>query len=111
MTETMAAAMTGATPLILAWIAGLGLGSLFFGGLWWTLRKALASARPAVWIGCSLLLRLGLVVPGIYFVSAGHWQRLLLCLLGLIMSRIGVIWLTRSADDRNRLEQVSRNAS
>lgn len=107
----MTEAMTNAAPLILSWIAGLGLGGLFFGGLWWTLQKALASRRPAVWIGCSLLLRMGLVLPGIYFASAGDWRRLLLCLLGFVMARIGVIWLTRSADGGNRPVPETRHAT
>ena len=34
--------------LALAWMAGLLLGAIFFGGLWWTVRLGVASRRPAL---------------------------------------------------------------
>ena len=49
----------------------------FFGGLWWTVRKSLVSSQPAVWVFCSLLLRMGVTMTGFYFVSGADWQRLL----------------------------------
>jgi hypothetical protein len=36
--------MNDASMLILACAAGVGLGAMFFGGLWWTLRRVSASA-------------------------------------------------------------------
>ncbi len=81
--------------LILAWAAGGLLGTIFFGALWWTIRKGVSSPRPALWFFCSLLLRMGIVLSGFYFVSGGHWQRLLLCLLGFVMARLAVMWMTR----------------
>ncbi len=47
--------MTDTLTLVLAGVAGLGLGAVFFGGLWWTLRKSLKSPRPALWLLGSLL--------------------------------------------------------
>ena len=35
--------------LALALLAGGVLGSFFFGGLWWTVQKGVASERPAIW--------------------------------------------------------------
>ena len=40
-------AMNEPLALGLAVVAGLLLGAIFFGGLWWTLRKGLQSPRPA----------------------------------------------------------------
>jgi len=73
--------------LFLVWVIGGLLGAFFFGGLWWTVRKALASERPALWIFLSLMLRTGITVSGFYLVSGEHWQRLLICLLGFITAR------------------------
>ena len=87
--------MNETLTLALAWVAGAMLGVMFFGGLWWTVRKGVASQRPAVWFFVSLLLRMSLALAGMYFVSGGHWERLLLCLLGFVMSRFVVTWLTR----------------
>ena len=82
---------------VLAWLAGLLLGGIFFGGLWWTVRKSVSSQRPALWLLPSLLLRMSITLAGFYFVAGGHWERLLLCLFGFIMARLVVTWLTRPA--------------
>jgi F1F0 ATPase subunit 2 len=64
------------------------LGALFFGGLWWTVRKGMTSLRPALWFLGSLLLRSGITLAGFYTVSGGDWKRLLACLLGFIIVRL-----------------------
>jgi F1F0 ATPase subunit 2 len=78
-----------------ALVMGALLGAMFYGGLWWTVRRGVSSKRVALWFLGSLLLRMGLALTGIYFVSGGHWQRLLLCLLGFVMARIAVTRLTQ----------------
>ena len=75
------------------------LGTIFFGGLWWTVRKGVLSEQPALWFFGSLLLRMSIVLAGFYFVSGGHWERLLLCLAGFVIARLVVTRLTRSAGD------------
>ena len=80
--------------LLLVGTAGVLLGLFFFGALWWTLRRALASPRPALWFGGSLLLRMGSVAAGFVLVSAGDWRRLLACLLGFLAARLLVVRLT-----------------
>lgn len=82
--------------LILAGIAGAGLGVIFFGGLWWTVRKGMASTQPALWFFGSLLIRMGLALAGFYLVGAGQWERLLACLLGFIAARLIITRLSRS---------------
>lgn len=73
--------------LVLSGGAGILLGVFFFGGLWWTVRRALAAKRPAFWFLGSLLLRTGIVLAGIYFVSGGRWDGLLACLVGFVIAR------------------------
>ncbi len=86
--------MTDLIAPLLAGAAGGLLGLLFFGGLWWTLRHAFASPRPALWIGCSLLLRMACVAAGFILVSAGDWRRLLACLVGFWAARWLVVRVT-----------------
>jgi len=81
--------------LLSAVAAGALLGAMFYGGLWWTVRRALASTRAALWFAGSMLLRMGLALAGLYFVAGGDWQRLLLCLLGFMLARLAVSWLAR----------------
>ena len=97
--------------LALALPAGVLLGVIFFGGLWWTVRKGVSSEQPAFWFFGSLLLRMGIALAGFYFVSGGHWERLLLCLAGFVIARLLVTRLTRSSvDSHSRPPQEARYA-
>ena len=93
--------MNETLSLSLAWAAGGLLGAIFFGGLWWTVRRGVSSIQPALWFFGSLLLRMSVAMAGFYFVSGGHWQRMLLCLLGFVMARLLVIWLTRPTEEKH----------
>ena len=79
----------------LACLAGAMLGVIFFGGLWWTVRIGVSSENPALWFFASMLLRMSITLAGFYFIGRGNWKRLLLCLLGFVMARLIVTWLTR----------------
>jgi F1F0 ATPase subunit 2 len=81
--------------LILAWMAGLMLGSVFFGGLWWTVHRGVVSKQPALLFMCSFVLRMGITVSGFLLVGRGDWKRLVMCLVGFVIARLIVIWLTR----------------
>ena len=87
--------MNETLALMLAAMAGMALGAVFFGGLWWTVRKGIASEWPALWFMGSLLLRTTIVLVGFYLAGAGHWQRMVACLLGFLAGRFAIIPLTR----------------
>ena len=91
--------MSEALPLALAFLGGGGLGAVFFGGLWWTVRQAVSSRRPALWFLGSLSLRMSIALAGFYVVSGGHWERLLVCVLGFLAARLVVTQLTRTPED------------
>ena len=95
------------TGLVFAFLAGLALGAIFFAGLWWTVRKGLVSARPARWFLISFLLRTGIVLTGFYFVLRGGWQRLVACLLGFVIARLVVTWLTRAPAPPREINHAS----
>ena len=86
--------MSEIVQLTLTLFAGMLLGAMFFGGLWWTVLKGVSARQPALWFGVSLLLRTGIVLTGFYFVAGADWKRLLLCLLGFIIARLVVTRLT-----------------
>ena len=78
-----------AAALIPAWalLAGAVLGAIYFGGLWWTVRRAGSFRRPASSMLASVLLRMTVALGGFYLVAGNSWQRLLLCLLGFVVAR------------------------
>ena len=83
--------------LIGALAAGMLLGTVFFGGLWWTVSRALNATVPAMWFGLSALLRIAITVSGLYFVARLGWPSLVACLCGLLVARAAVTHLTRIA--------------
>ncbi len=74
--------------LIASLATGLLLGSIFFGGLWLTVTKAMSSATPAFWFIISFLIRTAIVLSGFYFISNGNFTRLIVCLCGFILARM-----------------------
>ncbi|HUE86010.1 MAG TPA: ATP synthase subunit I [Vicinamibacterales bacterium] len=94
--------MSDPLTLVLASMVGAVLGALFFGGLWWTVRRVVSAKKPALWVFGSLLLRTSVALAGFYVVSGRHLDRVLLCLLGFVMARLLVTRLTRSSGETER---------
>src|SRR5579862_8970108 len=87
--------------IILAFVAGIVLGIIFFGVLWFTVKKSMTSKIPALWVLGSFFFRISITLLGFYFVADGNWQRLLICLCGFIIARFLVIHFTRSIDKKH----------
>jgi F1F0 ATPase subunit 2 len=79
--------------LLQAAIAGAALGGMFFVGLWWTVQLVMIANNPVPWFLASLLMRMGAVLAGFYFVGGGHWDRLAACFLGFAAARVIVALL------------------
>jgi F1F0 ATPase subunit 2 len=96
--------------LVFALIAGMMLGAIFFGGLWWTVRKGVSAKHPAFWFFGSMLLRTCIVVLGFYFILGDSWQRLVAGLLGFIVARLIVTRLTLETEQTSEMEQEAGHA-
>jgi len=88
--------MTIVAPMI-----GFFLGFIFFGGLWFTVKKAIQFKRPALWFLGSFIIRTGITLLGFYYVAQGEWYHLLICLIGFIVGRYIVMRITKSKDVNN----------
>jgi F1F0 ATPase subunit 2 len=87
--------VSGAGTNTIALAVGGVLGTIFFGGLWWTVRNALTAANPALVFLASLLLRTGIVLTGFYYVAGNGWLSVVLCLCGFIAARVVVTRMTQ----------------
>jgi F1F0 ATPase subunit 2 len=87
--------VTGFGLLVAALGAGLVLGTVFFGGLWWTVRRGLTATVPAVWFGLSALGRMAFVICGLYCFARLGLPSLIACLCGLLIARGAVRHFTR----------------
>jgi F1F0 ATPase subunit 2 len=95
--------MSDGIRLIPALLAGVSLGVIFYGGLWWTVRRGVLSKHAAVWFFCSLLLRTGIALAGFYLIAHGHPERLLMSLLGFVMARLIVTKLAGPSVEHHKL--------
>jgi F1F0 ATPase subunit 2 len=78
--------------------AGVLLGAIFFGGLWWTVRKVVVAPSPVLWMFCSFQLRMAIALLGFYFVASGGPAKLIACLAGFLIARVVALRLTRSEE-------------
>jgi len=81
--------------MLLVFTAGCVLGTLFFGGLWLTIKKMKTTKMPSLFFIASFVFRMGVVLMGFYFVAANNWQNMLICLLGFIVARFAVTHFTK----------------
>ncbi len=95
--------------IILVFAAGIILGTLFFGGLWLTVKKSITAKSPALWLIGGFFIRINMVLIGFYYVSGDSWQRLLICLLGFIIARMIVMQLTKTYEQRNISLNIETN--
>lgn len=102
--------MNETLSLVLVLVTGVLIGAMFFGGLWWTVQKGVSSKRSALWFFGSLLLRTSIALAGFYFIARGHWERLLVCLLGFVIARLIVTRFTRAAEKPTYLAQEASHA-
>ncbi|MHB8354511.1 MAG: N-ATPase subunit AtpR [Burkholderiales bacterium] len=90
--------------------AGIMLGAIFFGGLWWTVRQGVSSRQVALWFLGSMLLRMCIVLLGFYFIFGSDWKKILTGLLGFIIARLIVTRLTRAMERSSLTTRETRHA-
>lgn len=73
--------------LIFSFLVGGVAGSLYFGGLWYTVRQLPTTSRPALLLLGSFLLRLTLLLGALHLLTSAHWSYLLSALVGLLLAR------------------------
>jgi F1F0 ATPase subunit 2 len=73
--------------LTAAFAVGLALGAFYFIALWQTVRRLPSAVSPVRLMLGSLVLRMGVLAVGFYFIMGGHWERLAVALLGFIVMR------------------------
>lgn len=101
--------MSETTYNIFVFVAGIVIGILFFGGLWWTTRKAVTSKKPAILFALSFIVRLSITILLFYVLSAGHWEELLICFAGFLVGRLIVALATRTKKKSLKVYETKRD--
>lgn len=71
--------------------AGLALGFLYFIGLWYTIRIVTTARASAPLLLLSWLVRTSVLLTGIWLSTAGQWQRVAMCMCGILLARFFVV--------------------
>ena len=85
-------------------LAGFGLGVLFYGGLWATIRRLPTSRHPTLLALGSFWGRSSLVVAGLIVVTAHRWQNAVIAgLAGFVLARIVLArWMPHNSPPAER---------
>ncbi|HSZ24785.1 MAG TPA: ATP synthase subunit I [Cytophagaceae bacterium] len=75
---------------------GIILGSIFFGGLWLTVKYGVTSKIPVVIFTVSFFIRTGITLVGFYYIYPNGWKKILICLLGFIIARFIINQMIKS---------------
>jgi F1F0 ATPase subunit 2 len=80
--------------VVVAFLGGLVLGTVFFLGLLWGIRRALSSPQASLWLLGSRVVRTFLVLAGVWVLCRGRPWLVLPCLAGFLVAR----WLVGRAN-------------
>lgn len=79
--------ITTAAVLVTAFSAGMVIGAFYFIALWKTVQRLPSAKNPARLMLISLIARLAVVFISFYFLMDGHWERLLVAMIGFIIMK------------------------
>ena len=94
--------------LTIAFGAGIILGAFYFYGLWLTVQRLPSARRPVIMSLSSFFGRLAVVLVGFYFVTAGQWERLVVCLVGFLTTRVVLVRVFGPHGKRDKSESGIR---
>lgn len=86
---------------VVAALAGILFGLIYFGGLWLTLQKMGQMDRPILLLTGSFVVRLGLVMTGFYLVSNGRLEYLAVSLITFFLTRFYYIRKIQPTPERS----------
>ncbi len=73
--------------MVIAFLTGVLLGVVFFGGLYFSVNRMVDMKHPAVFMIASLIIRMLIVVLGLYLIRGDNFYNIPLALLGIILAR------------------------
>jgi F1F0 ATPase subunit 2 len=86
-------------PDLFVFPLGFGLGIFYFSCLWFTVQHLTRTQHPVLLMVGSGVARLSVALLAFYFIIGGHWERLMIALLGFLLARTLLIarWRPQSS--------------
>jgi len=88
--------------ILISVTAGMLLGAVYFGGLWWTVARLPRSRHPWLLVPLSAILRTAIVLAGMWLVGfqlgeTNQLIRIAVCMAGFLISRFLVTRLVNGS--------------
>jgi F1F0 ATPase subunit 2 len=77
--------------LVVGFFGGVVLGLVFFGGLYWSVQQLPTVKHPGLLMMASLLMRMAVLLTGLYFLMAGEIKNLLAAVVGVMLMKFVMI--------------------
>jgi len=74
-----------------AFIVGIILGIVFFGGLQWTIDRLMKVRYPTALVLVSMVIRMAILLLGFYLLKDGSYYNIPLALLGVVLVRVVMV--------------------
>ncbi|MDW7671748.1 MAG: ATP synthase subunit I [Bacillota bacterium] len=75
----------------MGFFGGVVLGLVFFGGLYWSVQQLPTVKHPGLLMMASLLVRMAVLLTGLYFLMAGEIKNLLAAVVGVMLMKFVMI--------------------
>lgn len=74
-------------PDLFVFPLGFVLGIFYFSCLWFTVQHLTRTKHPLLLMVGSGVVRLSVALLSFYFIIGGHWERLMIALVGFLLAR------------------------
>lgn len=81
--------------MALAFVGGLVLGLLFFGGLYASVGRLTRARYPALMMLASTVLRMAVLLAGVFLLMQGEVKNAAAALAGVVIAKFALIYLVR----------------
>ncbi len=81
--------------MVIAFLGGITLGVLFFGGLYFSVDKLTTVKYPALMMLGSTVLRMFVLLGGVYLLMSGDVKNAAASLVGIVLAKFTMIYLVR----------------
>jgi F1F0 ATPase subunit 2 len=78
--------------MVVGFIGGILLGIIFFGGLYWSVNQLSKVRYPAVLMIVSILVRMGILLLGVYLLADNSIKNVLAVVVGIILVKVIMIF-------------------
>lgn len=88
--------------MIISFLIGLLIGVLYFGGLYYSTQKFNDVRSPGLFMSLSMLIRMGILLVGLYYLAQSGYKSVLIGFLGIMIIRfVSVSKVKRETSDIN----------